>query len=238
MSLYVVRFKKEQIDSGVFVIVSGGVCQLIWIELTDKETFLPSEGRTVIIDAGHGSPDGGAVGNSGVLEKDLNLAVAKNLQKFFESNGTRVLVTRSDDNGIYDVDGSIKNKKVSDIKNREEFIKSSNAELFISIHMNKFSDSRYSGPQVFFSPNNEDSELLAKCIQESLINALNPEKKREIKKAGNDIYLLKTAEIPAVLVECGFLSNHDEERKLQDTNYQRELAWSLYCGVIEYFSEK
>ncbi len=205
---------------------------------SEKEVFLPTEGKTIIIDAGHGSPDGGAVGNTGVLEKDINLAVAMSLQKFFESNGTNVLLTRSDDNGIYDVSGSIKNKKVSDIKNREEIINSSNADFFISIHMNKFPQEKYSGPQVFYSVNNEKSELLAKCIQESMIKALNPENKREIKKADSSIYLLKTAKIPAVLVECGFLSNGKEEQKLIDKNYQRQLAWSMYCGIIEYFNEK
>lgn len=203
-----------------------------------KQAFLPTEGKTIIIDAGHGAPDGGAVGDTGVLEKDLNLAVAKVLQKFFESNGTQVLLTRSDDNGIYDIDGSIKSKKISDIKNREEFIKASDAELFISIHMNKFSQKEYSGPQVFFSRNNEKSELLAKCIQKSMVAALNPENRREIKKADDGIYLLKTAQIPAVLVECGFLSNSKEEQMLKDEKYQRQLAWSMYCGVIEYFNEK
>lgn len=203
-----------------------------------SETFLPTEGKTVIIDAGHGAPDGGAVGDTGVLEKDLNLSVAKILQKFFESNGTNVLLTRSDDNGIYDVSGSIKNKKVSDIKNREEFINSSDADLFVSIHMNKFPQKIYSGPQVFYSANNEQSELLAKCIQTSMISALNPENKREIKKADGSIYLLKKVHLPAVLVECGFLSNSNEEKMLIDKKYQRQLAWSIYCGIIEYFNEK
>lgn len=205
---------------------------------SNQETFLPSEGRTIIIDAGHGSPDGGAVGSTGVLEKDLNLSVARYLQKFFESNGTNVLLTRSDDNGIYDVEGSIKNKKVSDIKNREKLVSESDADLFISIHMNKFPEGKYSGPQVFYSVNDENSELLAKCIQQSMIAALNPENKREIKKADGSIYLLKNIKIPAVLVECGFLSNSIEEQKLIDANYQRQLAWSMYCGIIEYFNEK
>jgi len=203
-----------------------------------KETFLPSEGRCVIIDAGHGFPDGGAVGQSGVLEKDINLNVAMNLQSYMESNGTNIILTRSDDNGIYDIQGSIKNKKVSDIKNREKIIDESDADIFISIHMNKFPQEQYSGPQVFYSANNPDSELLAKCIQNSMTAALNPQKKREIKKADGSIYLLKNAQIPAVLVECGFLSNSEEEKKLIDEKYQRQLAWSIYCGIVEYFNEK
>ncbi len=233
-------FKKKKI----FIITAFAVLSVFLLGVAKEkfflteEAFLPTEGKTIIVDAGHGSPDGGAVGNSGVLEKDLNLSVAMTLQKFFESNGTQVLLTRSDDNGIYDVSGSIKNKKVSDIKNREEFIKNSDAQVFISIHMNKFSDSKYSGPQVFYSGNNKNSELLAKCIQKSMIAALNPQNKREVKKADSSIYLLDKAQIPAVLVECGFLSNAEEERLLKDESYQRQLAWSVYCGIIEYFNEK
>lgn len=233
-------FKKKKLFLGFFLLVSVVfVCGILkTVMFSNQETFLPSEGRTIIIDAGHGSPDGGAVGSTGILEKDLNLSVARYLQKFFESNGTNVLLTRSDDNGIYDVEGSIKNKKVSDIKNREKLVSESDADLFISIHMNKFPESKYSGPQVFYSLNDENSELLAKCIQQSMIAALNPENKREIKKADGSIYLLKNIKIPAVLVECGFLSNSEEEQKLIDANYQRQLAWSMYCGIIEYFNEK
>ena len=236
--LFVLNKKKALILTLVVVFLiflSGVLKEKLFVT---EETFLPSSGKTVIIDAGHGSPDGGAVGESGVLEKDLNLSVAMSLQKFFESGGTQVLLTRSDDNGIYDVSGSIKNKKVSDIKNREEFIKSVNADAFISIHMNKFPEKKYSGPQVFYSGNNEKSKSLAECIQKSMISALNPQSKREIKQADSSIYLLKHTEIPAVLVECGFLSNPEEENKLKDKNYQRQLAWSVYCGIVEYFNEK
>ena len=236
--LFVFRKKKIILSLAVLSLMVCACGALKETVIFEKEVFLPSEGRTIIIDAGHGAPDGGAVGSTGILEKDLNLSVAMKLQKFFESNGTNVIITRSDDNGIYDISGSIKNKKVSDIKNREEIIAESNADLFISIHMNKFPESKYSGPQVFFSANNKSSELLAKCIQGSMIKALNPENKREIKKADGSIYLLKKAKIPAVLVECGFLSNSLEEQKLIDEKYQRQLAWSMYCGIIEYFDEK
>lgn len=232
--------KKNRLISGFLILaVLIFVCGIIKTAVrSDEETFLPSVGKRIIIDAGHGAPDGGAVGDSGVLEKDINLSVALALQKLFESGGTEVILTRSDDNGIYDVSGSIKNKKVSDIKNREKMINESGADVFISIHMNKFPDERYSGPQVFYSPNHEDGEKLAQCIQKSMIAALNPQSEREIKKAGKDIYLLHNARIPAVLVECGFLSNSAEEKKLTDEKYQRQLAWAVYCGVIEYFNEK
>ena len=104
--------------------------------------------------------------------------------------------------------------------------------------MNKFTDSKYSGPQVFYSKNNEMSEVLANCIQKSMIAALNPKSKREVKSADSSIYLLSHTDIPAVLIECGFLSNAEEEKMLQDEKYQRQLAWSVYCGIIDYFNEK
>lgn len=187
--------------------------------------------------AGHGAPDGGAVGSGGVLEKDLNLAVANLVQQFLEQGGTGVIVTRSDDNGIYDADDSIRSKKNSDLKNREKLIENSKADAFVSIHMNQFSDSRYSGPQVFYSGNNPQSEALAKSIQQSLIETVNPTMKREVKKADGSIYLLKKAKIPAVLVECGFLSNSQELAKLTDEAYQKQLAWAIYCGILQYFNE-
>ena len=171
------------------------------------------------------------------MEKDLNFTVARYLQSLLEQGGAHVVLTRSDDKGIYDVSGNIRNKKNSDMKNRERLIKESGADAFISIHMNKFSDEQYSGPQVFYSANDERSKMLAEKLQSSLTACLKPQKEREIKKADGGIYLLKKAEIPAVLVECGFLSNRQEERKLMDENYQKEIAWAIYCGIIHYFDE-
>ena len=145
-------------------------------------------------------------------------------------------MTRADEQGIYDSDGTIRNKKRSDMSNREKLMNDSDADVFLSIHMNKFTDSKYSGPQVFYSSNKEESKELAQILQEELIAVLNPESQREIKKATNDIYLLKKAKVPAVLVECGFLSNAKEEEKLKDEEYQKEVAWAIYCSIIKYFS--
>lgn len=178
------------------------------------------------------------MGINGVLEKDLNLAVAKKLQQFFEQGGTSVILTRSDDNGIYDVSGSVRNKKNSDLKNREKLMRSSGADAFVSIHMNKFPDGKYSGPQVFYSGNNQKSEFLAKNVQDGLIEALAPSSARAVKKADGSIYLLKQAKLPAILVECGFLSNEAELQKLQDEAYQKQIAWAIYCGIIKYFNEE
>ncbi len=166
------------------------------------------------------------------------MSVAQILQRFLEAGGTQVILTRADDNGIYDITDGIKSKKVSDIKNREKIMNETNADIFLSVHMNKFPEKKYSGPQVFYSVNDEESELLAECIQQNLIMALKPQSKREIKAANGDIYLLKNATVPAALVECGFLSNPDDEKKLKDEKYQKQLAWAIYCGIIEYFNEK
>ncbi len=202
------------------------------------KTFLPNEGRTVVIDAGHGAPDGGAVTENGVEEKDLNLSVALFLQEYFEQSGTHVILTRSDDRGIYEQADTIRSKKRSDLKNREKIIKASGADAVISIHMNEFSESKYSGPQVFYSKNHENSERLAELVQTSMNEALIPASARDYKKAGDSIYLLKKAEIPAILVECGFLSNPIEQQKLLNERYRQQVAWSIYCGAIKYFEEE
>ncbi|MBR5157011.1 MAG: N-acetylmuramoyl-L-alanine amidase CwlD [Clostridia bacterium] len=201
-----------------------------------RRVSLSCYGKKIVLDAGHGEPDGGAVGKTGVKEQELNLKIAKILQGFLEQCGMEVVMTRADEQGIYDSDGTIRNKKRSDMSNREKLMNDSDADVFLSIHMNKFTDSKYSGPQVFYSSNKEESKELAQILQEELIAVLNPESQREIKKATNDIYLLKKAKVPAVLVECGFLSNAKEEEKLKDEEYQKEVAWAIYCSIIKYFS--
>lgn len=177
------------------------------------------------------------MGFGGVLEKDINLSVALLLQQFLEQSGMQVILTRSDDNGIYENSDSVRDKKNSDMKNREKLMKESGADAFISIHMNKFPDGKYSGPQVFYSGNHEQSKVLAERIQKSMTEELNPAMKRDIKKADSGIYLLKKAKIPAVLVECGFLSNMQEQQKLMDEAYRKRIAWAIYCGVLQYLED-
>ncbi|MBR6729381.1 MAG: N-acetylmuramoyl-L-alanine amidase CwlD [Clostridia bacterium] len=224
--------------AAVMFFVVGGTGFFLRQEPELPVSAVPGQGKKIIIDAGHGEPDGGAVSDSGVLEKDLNLNVARFLQEYFEQSGVEVIMTRTDDNGLFDLGSrTIRQKKRSDLHERERLINESGANVCISIHMNQFSDSRYSGPQVFYSPNHEDSKRLAQTIQAEMVSVLQPESVREIKKAGNDIYLLKKAKTPAVLIECGFLSNKKEEKMLQDEDYQKRIAWAIYCGTVTYFSE-
>ena len=213
-------------------------CAGLWIEnvFGYRQVTLPCYGKVIVLDAGHGEPDGGAVGTTGAKEQELNLKIALLTQEFLEQSGMKVIMTRTDDEGIQDSGKTVRQKKRSDMSNREKLMNQSDADLFVSVHMNKFTDPKYSGPQVFYSLNGEQSEKMAKLLQEELIRVLEPEMHREVKQATGDIYLLKKAKVPAVLVECGFLSNREEEQKLLSEDYQKKTAWAIYASVVKYFA--
>lgn len=191
----------------------------------------------IIIDAGHGGEDGGAVATDGTNEKNINLSIAKYLNDMFTAGGFKTIMTRSSDIAIYD-EGceTIKEKKVSDMHNRLKIFNSNTNAVIISIHQNKFEQEKYNGTQVFYSPNVQDSELLAENIRLSVVNMLQPENTRENKKATKDIYLLYNCKQPSVIVECGFLSNNNELAKLKTEEYQKQMAFSIYCGCLEYLN--
>ena len=192
--------------------------------------------RAIIIDAGHGGIDGGALGHSGVKESDINLKIALKLRTLLEQNGAIVLLTRDDDRGLYSESGTVREKKREDLRSRKELVEGSDADLFISIHLNSFPQSQYYGAQTFYPKNSEESKRAAEYIQEELIRVLNNENKR-VSKVKDDIYLLKHSTIPTVFVECGFLSNPLEEMELQKNQYQKKVAWSIYIGILRYFHE-
>ena len=196
----------------------------------------PVSNHIIIIDAGHGFPDGGATGIDGsTIEANLNLKIALKLQKLLEASNCTIILTRSDENGIYDVDAdTIRKQKVSDMKNRVKLANDSNAEFFISIHMNKLNESNVSGFQTFYKNQDELSKRIAKCIQKSLNYYIKEDNKKEIKSISN-IYLAKNIEIPLVLVECGFLSNEQENSLLKNDSYQDKIAWSIYTGIMDYY---
>ena len=192
---------------------------------------------TVILDAGHGGEDGGAVGADGTMEKDINLSITKKLQQLFLTSGFNVKMIRDSDISVYsDEMNTIKEKKVSDLKNRLNIANENENKnnILISIHQNKFQKSKYNGTQVFYSENNPKSKELANNIKESVIGFLQPDNKREIKPATKDIYILYNCKNVAVMVECGFLSNDLELQKLKDEKYQNKIAFSIYCGFLEY----
>ena len=195
----------------------------------------PVSSKTIIIDAGHGGEDGGAVSNNGVSEAEINLKIALKLQQLLEQSGSNVVLTRSDNNAIYDVDKkTLREKKNSDIRNRVKIGNGSSADIFVSIHLNKIPENQYYGWQTFFKDGNEDGKRLATCIQNNLNETMQKENKRTPLKI-NNVYIIKHVEIPTVIVECGFLSNSEEEKQLQQEEYQTKLAWGIYNGIMEYF---
>lgn len=174
--------------------------------------------RIIIIDAGHGGIDGGAVGKSGTIEKNINLEISKKLKAYIESGGDTCIMIREVDEGLYSEYGTIRNKKNEDLKNRKEIIKGYRADLFISVHLNSFPESKYYGAQVFYPKGDDNSKLLAKKVQEELLVLLNRGNKR-VEKESDSYYLLKDNPVPSLLIECGFLSNPEEEM-LQSTCFQ------------------
>ena len=173
--------------------------------------------------------------SNGVTEAQTNLKIALKLQNLLEQAGATVILTRSDENAIYDLDSkTLKQKKISDIHNRVKIGNSSQADIFVSIHLNKIPQDKYSGWQCFYKEGNEQSMNLAKQIQANLNDAIQKENKRVAMKLDN-VYIIKHVEIPISIVECGFLSNPEEEKLLLDNAYQDRLAWGIYNGIMDYF---
>lgn len=209
---------------------------------TKEETIatvsFPVSNKTIVLDAGHGTPDEGAQNNNGITEAQTNLKITLKLQKLLEQSGAKVILTRSDENAIYDLNSkTIKQKKISDIHNRVKIGNESQADIFVSIHLNKIPQSQYWGWQCFYKNGNEQSKKLAKNIQTNLNEAISNENKRVAMKLDN-VYIMKYVEIPITIVECGFLSNPNEEKLLLQDEYQDKLAWGIYTGIMDYFYEQ
>jgi len=201
-------------------------------------TSLPISGKTIVVDAGHGVPDEGAQSSRGTTEAETNLKIALKLQNLLEQSGSTVILTRSDENAIYDLEAkTLKQKKISDIHNRVKIGNETSADIFVSIHLNKIPQQQYWGWQCFYKNGNEESQKLAKQIQGNLNDAIQKENKRVPMKL-DTVYIMKHVEIPISIVECGFLSNPEEEKQLLEDSYQDRLAWGIYNGIIDYFYEK
>lgn len=232
--------KKRILFISSVIICAVFTCSIV--DMTSSKTqpvsSTPISGHTIILDAGHGNPDGGATNSAGdIVESELNLQIVLKLQNLLESSNCNVILTRSDENGIYETDSnSIREKKISDMKNRAKIANTSNAEAFISIHMNKLPQTQYYGWQTFYKNQDDTSKKIAQNIQDSLNLFLEKENTRKIKSISG-IYLTKNIDIPLVIVECGFLSNSTESQSLKSDNYQNELAWSIYIGLIDYFNK-
>ena len=182
----------------------------------------------VIVDAGHGGMDGGAVGVNGSLEKDINFSIAMKLKELLKKEKIKLVMTRSKDDMINDKDaGSV---KMSDLNNRVSIANKYKNALFVSIHMNSFKDAKQHGAQIFYSPNNPVSESFANVMKGEFNKYVDSENKREIKNGGN-IHILKKITIPAVIAECGFVSNAEEEKLLNSDDYQQKIANALLSSI-------
>ena len=216
-----------------FTFLSEAFCKA---SITDTAiTTMQTDTPVIIIDAGHGGEDGGTVGKNGVYEKDLNLKIAKEINDLALICGYDTVLTRTEDILLYDRNIDFKGrKKALDLLARVNIAKKYENAIFISIHMNAFPDSKYSGLQVYYSKNHADSKIIADEIQNTVRATLQKNNNRKTKQADSSIFVLDNISIPSVLVECGFLSNEEECELLSDENYQKKLALSIFMSVLKY----
>lgn len=207
----------------------GGLLSVI------KLAALEHKGITIVIDPGHGGIDGGAESKGGVCEKDINLAISLALRDIAEEFGWKVIMTRDEDEGLYEEGkGSIRSKKVEDIKKRQQIINESDADAAISIHLNSYPSQSVKGAQTFYSKSSEEGKVIAEIIQDRIRTEIDPSNERQ-SLTKDDIAIMKHNTFPLVLVECGFLSNNQEVDLLQDEEYQNKLANCIFSSLKEYF---
>ncbi|MBR4051373.1 MAG: N-acetylmuramoyl-L-alanine amidase [Clostridia bacterium] len=214
-------------------------CCLFLVRLYNKTESVSSSaenrGLYIILDAGHGGMDGGTSAADGTKEKDINLSIAKKLNSLLVASGYKTVMLRNDDALIGDNSlSTIRARKVSDIRKRLEIAESYPDSMLISIHQNYYSVPKYSGTQVFYSTNSPESKILAQSVQQTVVKMLQPNNSRKIKPVGSNIYLLYNCTIPAIMVECGFLSNVNEAQKLKTDSYQTQIALSIMQGITDY----
>lgn len=200
---------------------------LVNVAYTTTSSAMPLNRRVIVIDAGHGGFDPGMVSGK-IEEKNINLSIAKKLQTYLEQGGATVIITRADDSDLG-------KGKSSDMRARRLIANTSHADIFVSIHQNSFSSPSVKGAQVFYFNQSDNSQKLATYIQDRLREFVDSGNKYK-EKANNNYYVLKQTEMPAVLVECGFLTNSTERGKLTSEEYQEKIAWGIYLGIVDYFN--
>lgn len=250
------KFKKQAVKRGIIIIfvvlaiiiinilVKSDILRIMTIdspeignleENINKEIIPTSNGITIVVDPGHGGRDPGKVGLNGIIEKDINLSIALKLRDHLERNGYTVIMTRTEDVGLYSEGDN--NKQVSDLQKRVEIINNSGATLAISIHQNSFQDESCKGGQVFYYGSSNESEIFANIVQEQIKMDLQTENTR-LAKADTSYYILKNTTCPIVIVECGFLTNNQEAALLNDEDYQEKMAKTIYEGLDTYIKVK
>lgn len=219
-----------------------GICFCIGITLLIPKAFLPASsqnilnksagGSVVVIDAGHGGSDPGKIGVAGTKEKDINLIIALLLKNLLEAQDIQVVMTRDNDE---ELSTDFSRRKLSDMAERISLINKSNANVVVSIHQNSYTSPEIYGAQCFYYTHSAEGKELASLIQEQIISSTEQTKIREI-KSNSDYYLLKHSDAPTVIVECGFLSNPEEEQLLLTKEYQEKMAWAIHLGILRYLN--
>jgi len=192
---------------------------------------VPKSTYTIVIDAGHGGRDDGCSGNAGTKESEINLSISKTLKSYLETLGIKVVLTRADGNGLYDANAT--NFKDSDMEKRIEIINEAKPNMVISIHQNSYTDNAVRGAQAFYQEGDSVSKDFADSVQSQLVSQL-PDARLEANKG--DYYLLKECGLPSIIVECGYLTNLEEESLLKTEDYQNKVAYAIMCGVVKYFN--
>jgi N-acetylmuramoyl-L-alanine amidase len=229
------NYKKTILGCFAFAVLTYIFTTQSTYDFSKSAWSLPLSGKVFIIDAGHGGPDGGAVSKSGVIEKEVSLAISIYLRDFLQQSGALVLMTRETDRELAtDEDKQLGRRKVEDLKNRVRLINESNADYLVSIHLNSIPSPRWRGAQTFFNPQFKGSEAMALFVQDELIRNLSNTNRKA--KKNQDIFILRQSELPGVLVEVGFLSNAEESALLETAMYQKSVAASIYQGILRYAS--
>ena len=233
--------KVISVSLAIFVITAVFSAVQFYFDSTETKSIAYTSSQqpdcTVVIDAGHGGEDGGALGISGIPEKDINLSISQKLYDMLKLFGVNTAMTRKDDRLLYET-GQENRKKFYDVRNRVDFVNSVENPILISIHQNKFPIEKYFGLQVYFSKNNGDSKVLAEEIQQKAREYLILGNNRKAKESGRNIYLLNNLDCPSVLVECGFMSNSEELKNLKNEKYRQEVAFAVFCGINNYISSQ
>ncbi len=225
----VFSIKKETILFFTYLtVIIIGVIK-IYKDETVATFSMPISKKIIAIDSGHGGWDPGKVSADEKLEKDINLQIAKKLQSYLEQGGSTVLMTRTTDEALGE-------RKSIDMRERIVIANDYKSDILVSIHQNSYPKETVQGAQVFYFENFENSKKLAENVQEEIKAFVDPENRREA-KANTNYYLLKKSKTPAIIVECGFLSNPSDTNKLSDNEYQEKIAWAIYKGIIKYFNE-
>jgi N-acetylmuramoyl-L-alanine amidase len=198
---------------------------------------LPLSGKIIVVDPGHGGIDGGAVSKSGILEKDVTLLISEQLRDYLQEAGALVLMTREDDHDLANADTKkVRQRKNEDLRRRAEIVNDSDADMFVSLHLNAIPSPRWSGAQTFYNRAIPENERLAKLVQDEVIR--NLENTTRQAKPIHNVYLIKQASIPGVLIEAGFLSNPTEAELLNTEEYQQKVAASIYQGILRYYTDE